>query len=77
MAAASIRDRRIHHDGRAFRNTELPELLIIPGSGCAVIPGALGHSRAQDFEETVGRERSSKIKLPLRPPSWPRPQHEK
>ncbi|KAJ1185314.1 hypothetical protein NDU88_002108 [Pleurodeles waltl] len=73
MAAASSRDHRVLRVGRAFRGAVLPELLIMPGSDCAVIPGALGHSRAQDFGVTVGRERSSTIKLPLRPPSWPRP----
>ncbi|KAJ1158177.1 hypothetical protein NDU88_010871 [Pleurodeles waltl] len=49
MAAASSRDHRVLRVGRAFRGTVLPELLIMPGSDCAVIPGALGHSRAQDF----------------------------
>ncbi|KAJ1181374.1 hypothetical protein NDU88_006581 [Pleurodeles waltl] len=50
MAAASSRDHRVLRVGRAFRGAVLPELLIMPGSDCTVIPGALGHSRAQDFE---------------------------
>ncbi|KAJ1084474.1 hypothetical protein NDU88_004621 [Pleurodeles waltl] len=50
MVAASSRDHRVLRVGRAFRGAVLPELLIMPGSDCAVIPGALGHSRAQDFD---------------------------
>ncbi|KAJ1170194.1 hypothetical protein NDU88_002075 [Pleurodeles waltl] len=73
MAATPIWERRVLRGGRALRGAALLGLLFMPGNDRAVIPGALDHSRAQDFDITVGRERSSTIKLPLRPPSWPRP----
>ncbi|KAJ1104604.1 hypothetical protein NDU88_002014 [Pleurodeles waltl] len=73
MAATPIWERRVLRGGRALRGALPLVLLFMPGNDRAVIPGALDHSRAQDFGITVGRERSSAIKLPLRPPSWPRP----
>ncbi|KAJ1165966.1 hypothetical protein NDU88_006383 [Pleurodeles waltl] len=77
IAAAPIWERRVLRGGRALRGAAPLELLFMPGNDHAVIPGSLDHSRAQDFGITVGRERISAIKLPLRPPSWPRPVNDK
>ncbi|KAJ1127063.1 hypothetical protein NDU88_005469 [Pleurodeles waltl] len=50
MAAAPIWERRVLRGGRALRGAAPLELLFMPGNDRAVIPGALDHSRAQDFD---------------------------
>ncbi|KAJ1151771.1 hypothetical protein NDU88_004551 [Pleurodeles waltl] len=59
----------------ALPDATLPMCLPVLGSVSAANQRVLGHNRAQDFSLLVGRERSSSIKRPLRPPSWLRPRN--